>query len=242
MQSHLAAPVIVLAIVSYLIPASLAADQDRPRAFSKHPPRVSCKDKQEDLLKKNAPYVKRGDTYIFAGYAQVSGKNQNPVIVRFDRGGFAWCRKDYETSSDDGRAYGLYFDGANFYAAFSVSGTQGAKSRDFRRFTRRGWLRSYGKGGGPKSAVILQLSPKDGRPLSGTYVNSILKNGKSNSFVITDMIFSGRGLEVQADAWFSPRKPDRTGMTCKGKSPFKATLLFNEDLTKLLESGARGCL
>ncbi len=229
-------------IVSLILPVSLLlADQSQTHAFAKKPPRIACGDSPAQLLKKRAPYVKIADTYIFAGYRQVSAKNQDPVILRFDGGKRTWCRKDYETNNDDGRAYALFYDGTRLYAAFSATGTQGKASRDFRRFTQQGWMKSYGRGGGAKSAVILKLNPDTGEGISGTFVNAVLKNGKSNSLVVNHMNLSDGALVVQADSWYSPRRPDRQALSCSGKSPFAVRLQFEQDLSALRSVEADGC-
>ena len=213
--------------------ASQVADQAK---------RFGPNDTKADLLAREVPHVTIGDATIFVGYQQVSNNNQDPIVMRFDGDDRTYARTDYETSGDDGKAYGLLWDGGDvLYVAFSVTGTQGSASEDFRRFANGGWFSSYGRGGGPKAAVLAKLDPDSGEGLKATYLRSQLSNGNSNSFVIKGLDYADETVTVQANAWFSPPSLDGTPMSCQGSSPFDYTVKLNSDLSQATAVTASGC-
>ncbi|GAB4516064.1 MAG: hypothetical protein OHK0046_20640 [Anaerolineae bacterium] len=201
---------------------------------------INCAGSEADLAN-GSTSVTVGSTTIYTGYHQISGNNQNPIIARYDSGVRVWCRDDYEQTGDDGRGYGLLYDGTNLYAVFSATGTQSGPN--YTRWTGSGWLASYGNGGGAKVAIVLRINPADGEPLSGSYLYSKLSNGKTNSFAVTNLtITSSNTLFINGDAWFSPLNTDRSAMTCSGSSPFKYRLEMSLDLSTALGAAADGCV
>lgn len=201
----------------------------------------TCNDSEATIKAKNGPKVVTGLTTIYIGYQQVSSKNKDPRIVRFDNGVKKWCRSDYETTGDDGTGYGLYWDGgSNLYGVFTSTGTQ--TGNDFRRFASGRWLSSYGSGGGAKVSVIAKIDPGNGNVTSATYLSAKKpSDGKSNSLVVTGLSWNGTNLTVQADSWWSPRRPDKNHMNCAGSSPFKYTLVFAGDLKTVRSASAINC-
>ncbi|WP_316789778.1 hypothetical protein [Thermoleptolyngbya oregonensis] len=202
----------------------------------------SCQDSESVVRQKGGPVVTIGRSRIYIGYRQVSANNKNPIVVRFNRGQRAWCRADYEITADDGEGYGLLWDGSSaLYAVFSATGTQGTASQDYRRFTRQGWLTSYGSGGGPKVAVLARLNPTNGAPTAGTFLTAQLSSGRSNSLEVTGLSWTGSRLVVTANSWFSPRRANRQPMSCSGSSPFFYRVVFSGDLRQVFRAQSDRC-
>jgi len=202
----------------------------------------SCNDTEATIRQRGAQMVSSGTSRIYIGYQQVTRTNQNPIVIRFNNGRRVWCRNNIEVTADDGKGYGLFWNGGNLlYGVFSATGTQGTPSQDYRRFTTRGWLRSYGSGGGPRVAVVLQLSPNTGQPIRGTFINAVRSNGQSNSLVVRNLQWTGRSLVVTADSWYSPLRTNRRPFTCQGASPFRYQLWLSPDLTQALQAQADRC-
>lgn len=204
--------------------------------------RIAEDDTEADLLDRGVTHVRHGDSVIFIGYRQVSRDNQDPVMVRFDQGEQAWFRDDIERSGDDGQGYGLVWDGGeSLYAVFSATGTQGSADQDYRRYTRDGWLRDYGRGGGAKVAVILKMQAADGEATAGTFLTSRLSDGRTNSLSVEGLYDDGQTLTVGAQSWFRPLDENRSPMNVDhlGGSPFTYQIVFNRDLTEALSTRVR---
>lgn len=202
----------------------------------------SCRDSEAAVRRKSGPVVAFGRSHIYTGYQQVSSDNQNPIVVRFDRGRRTWCRTDYEITGDDGKGYGLLWNGGNvLYAVFTATGSQGTASQDYRRFSTRGWLSSYGSGGGSQVAVIARLNPNTGNPVAGTFLTSVLSSGQTNSLLVRALNWSEGQLTVTADSWYSPRRIDRQPMTCTGSSPFVYTLTLGANLSQAAIATTERC-
>jgi hypothetical protein len=135
--------------------------------------------------------------------------NINPIVSVFDveTGNQVWCEDQFESTLDTGRAIGaLYIPTEDaLYLAFSIDGSNGAESDDFRRFTQKGWIPSYGINDGPDVAVILPVDRYSGAVLGegGTYLRSIDSNGNTNSFAIQKL--SWDQLECRSAAPFVVR-------------------------------------
>lgn len=201
----------------------------------------TCNDTEATIKGKNGAKVTSGTTSIYIGYQQVSSKNKDPRIIRFDNGVKKWCRSDYETTLDDGTGYGLLWDGGNvLYGVFSSTGSQ--TGNDFRRFANGRWLPSYGSGGGAKVAVIARINPVNGDVNYATFLSARKpSDGKSNSLVVKALSWNGTNLTVQADSWWTPRRADRNSMVCSGSSPYKYTAVFTGDLIKVNSASAINC-
>ena len=220
------------------------ATADFPTAVS-----FACSNSEATIAAKNGARVSSGTQTIYIGYQQVSATNKNPIVASFTDGVQDWCRTDYETTGDDNTGYGLIWDGTpdGLYAAFSVTGTQGSSSQDFRRFATNGWLRSYtdgspGGGGGPKASIVAQIDPATGDVQAATFVTAVLSNGKTNSLTVTDLVLEGSTLRVDAQSFYSPRNPDKSRMECSGSSPFDYTLYLSADLQTAVYATADGCI
>lgn len=209
----------------------------------------ACTDSEADLIDRSVTSAGVNGKTIYVGYQQVSANNQNPIVARFDNGVQVWCRTDYETTGDDNRATGVWWNGSDsgLYLIFSATGTQGSSDQDFRRFTVNGWLSSYtdgspGGGGGPKVSIVAKANGGDGSIESATFVTAVLSSGKTNSLTVDQLTPSAESITIQARSWYSPRNPDKTAMTCEGSSPFAYTLTLSADLSTALSASAENCV
>jgi hypothetical protein len=202
----------------------------------------SCRDAEATIRSKRGATVGFGQSRIYIGYQQVTATNQNPIAIRFDNGKRTWCHTDYEVTADDSRGYGLLWDGQGvMYAVFSSTGTQGSASQDFRRFASRGWLQSYGRGGGAKVAILARVNPTNGNVNFATFLSSILSSGRTNSLAVTALSFTSDRLVVSSSAFFAPRRADRQRMNCTGSSPFNYRVEFNSNLQSIVRATADRC-
>lgn len=216
-------------------PAEAAASVKRAVTFT-------CNDSEASIKAKGGPSVTVGSSSIYIGYQQVSSTNKDPRIIRFDSGRRAWCKSDYEVTGDDGTGYGLIWDGGStLYGVFSSTGTQGTSSQDFRRFAGSGWLTSYGSGGGAKIAVLARINPATGNISNATFLSALLTSGKSNSIAVKGLSLKNGNLVVNADSYFSPRRTNRSRMTCTGASPFNYTIEFAANLGSAVSAKADRC-
>lgn len=216
--------------------------QAAPVASVKQAVAFTCNDSEASIKAKGGAAVTFGTSSIYVGYQQVSSVNKDPRMIRFDQGKRTWCKSDYEVTGDDGTGYGLIWDGGSvLYGIFSSTGTQGTPSQDFRRFATSGWLSSYGMGGGAKIAIVSRINPTTGTISNATYLSTLLSSGKSNSLQVKGLSLSGSNLVVNANAWSSPRRFDRSRMTCSGSSPFNYTIEFGANLSSVVRAVADRC-
>jgi hypothetical protein len=202
----------------------------------------SCRDSEATIRERGATFIRVDRARIYIGYQQATSTNKNPTIARFDGGSQIWCKSNYEVTNDDSTGYGLLWDGEGvMYAVFSTTGTQGESSQDFRRFATRGWLRSYGSGGGAKAAVLARINPATGNISSATFLTAVLSNGRTNSINVRALSWTGTRLVVTSDAWFSPRRANTQPMTCSGSSPFSYQLRFTPNLSTVGTASASRC-
>lgn len=224
-------------IASFTPPATAAVQSSVGSAVT-----FSCQDSEAAIRQKRGQVVSFGRSRVYVGYQQVSANNQNPIAARFDNGRQTWCKTNYETSADDSRGYGLMWDGQNtLYAVFSSTGTQGTPDQDFRRFATRGWLSSYGMGGGAKAAVIARINPATGNPLYATFLSSS-NSGRTNSMLVNGLAWANDRLIVTADSWFAPRRRNRQPFSCTGSSPFRYRVEFNANLQSVIRASADRCI
>ncbi len=240
LPKHLACLSLAAVLASNLTMSSATAQVTTQSSFGTSVT-FTCNDSEATIRAKNGPRVVMGTTSIYIGYQQVTSLNKDPRIVRFDNGVRTWCRSDYETTGDDGTGYGLMWDGGNvLYGVFTSTGTQ--SGNDFRRYSSGRWMPNYGSGGGPKVAIIARINPVNGDVNYATYLSARRpSDGKSNTLVVTGLSWDGTNLTVQANSWWSPRRPDRSSMICSGSSPFSYTAIFNGDLITMNSASAVGC-
>jgi hypothetical protein len=171
----------------------------------------------------------------------VTSINQDPIVAKFQNNVQQWCRVDYEVTPDDSQGYGLIFNSKenSLYGVFSSTGTQGNSDQDFRKYSTKGWLTSYGQGGGSKISVIAKIDPSNGNVLYATFVSAVLSSGNSNSVVVTKLNnMNQEFICLEMSSYFSPRKNDKKAMTCTGSSPFRWNLVLSSNLSISLSSCA----
>lgn len=205
-------------------------------------------DSEAAIAASGAARITFGTQTVYIGTNQVSSINQNPIVASFDSANPAnnWIRTDYEVTGADGRGIGIAWDGNSLYAVFTVDGTQGSPSEDFRRAANdaeQAWLRSYGAGGGAKVSVLGRIDPTTGELLDAAYLSAILSNGNSNTLTVEDLATNSSGnLVVSAQSFFSPRRPDGSALTqtTPGSSPFAYTVEISADLKRVISTAAPG--
>ncbi|KAM3092770.1 hypothetical protein ACKFKG_21385 [Phormidesmis sp. 146-35] len=241
-RSHSTLLTTTLLLTSLLGGSLLTPAQAAPVASVKRAVTFSCSDTEATIKAKGGASVTIGTSSIYIGYQQVSSVNKDPRMIRFDNGRRTWCKSDYEVTNDDGTGYGLIWDGGSvLYGVFSSTGTQGTPSQDFRRFAGSGWLTNYGSGGGAKIAVLTRINPATGTISNATFLSALLSSGKSNSLVVKGLSLKGSNLVVNADSFFSPRRANRSRMTCSGSSPFNYTAEFASNLGSVVRATADRC-
>lgn len=222
--------------------SKIAPANTTPQASVSKGVAFSCQDTEATIKAKGGPSVAFGTANIYIGYAQVSSNNKNPRLIRFDKGVKTWCREDYEMTGDDGTGYGLMWDGSKtLYTVFSSTGSQGKPSQDFRRFAAGGWLSSYGSGGGAKVAVLAKVDPSNGNVQGASFLTGVKGDGKTNSLLVDNLSWNGSQVVVKARSWFSPRRANKSAMSCSGSSPFNYTLRFTPDLKVVSDVAAQKC-
>ena len=170
-------------------PGPGASEAVFPNGLSKFGPETS----EAELKAKNVPSITIGTQTIYFGAQQVTSINQNPIMISFDSSNPKnnWVRTDYERTGADSKATGLYWDGDDLYAAFTIDGAQGSSQDDFRRVSSDAetkWLTSPGPAKGAKSfAVVGKIDPKTGALQEAAYLTTELTNGNSNSIKIKDL-------------------------------------------------------
>ncbi len=215
-------------------------------AVNPHPESFSGADlsDEEAVRAIGNPCIPVGDCNIYIGYKQVSSRNQNPCLICFKAGQQLWCRQDYEQTNDDSKGTGLVWDVKNerLYATFTCTGSQGTPDQDFRRFAKKGWLPSYGKGGGSAIVVLVRIDLETGDPQVATYISAVLSSGKSNACSLKALSIKGDNVVVDAETRFSPRGIDRKALiydeTKKAPAPFAYTLELTPDLSKAVRATA----
>ncbi|NJN87434.1 MAG: hypothetical protein HC881_15410 [Leptolyngbyaceae cyanobacterium SL_7_1] len=175
-----------LGIEDFANPGTATTALPSTAAIATNPVKFSSSDSEAAIAAKGAAKIKLGSQTLYIGTQQVSSTNQNPIIASFDPANPSnrWVRTDYEVTGTDGRGYGLFWSGTGLYGVFSVDGTQGTIAQDFRRVSgsaTQPWLRSYGKGGGAKIAVLAKLNPTNGAMTHAVYLSAVLSNGNSNA-------------------------------------------------------------
>ena len=206
--------------------------------------KFDCSTTESNLIQSGAFNLTMNGSTVYFGTNQVSADNQNPIIVRFDSNGAKmWCNENYEITGADSRAIGLLWSSSTnrtkdkLYALFTTDGTQGEPNQDFRRYTQKGWLSSYGSGGGPKVTVIVELNQSTGEGIQGTFLRAQLSSGKTNTLVASaiSMDLSGQ-VTVDANSYFLPLGVDKQPLNIEDcspqtTSPFRYTITLSADLS-----------
>ena len=205
---------------------------------------------ETELAASGADRITIGTQTIYIGTQQVTSINQNPIIRSVDpvNASNNWLRTDIETTGTDGRGLGLVWTGEALYGVFSVDGTQGSPSEDFRRAAdgaQQNWLKSFGPGGGKKIAVIGQIDPATGDLKKAAHLSAVLGSGATNSLDVKGITVNKAGnLVVSASSFSNPRRPDGSPLTKNpgntAGSPFDYTLEVLPDLSKVVSTSAPG--
>lgn len=207
--------------------------------------KLTAKMTEAQAAQSGAARVKVGTQTLYIGTRQATSINQDPIVLSFEGGKLKWANSKYETTGADGRGLGLFYNGTSLYSVFSIDGTQGLPSQDFRRASggaTQAWMRSYGAGGGAKAAVVAKLDPKSGNLQSAVYLSAV-NSGKTNSFQVKGLGMNGKNLWVNALSYFAPRKINGTAMkqiNTTAKSPFSYGIELTPDLKTAVKASATG--
>jgi hypothetical protein len=207
--------------------------------------KFNCEDSESTIRSRGAAMLQVNGLNIYIGTNQVSGNNQNPIVKAFNTGtgSTAYCRRDYEQSGVDGRGYGLHWNSSALYAIFSIDGGSSTQLSAAAAGNAQDWTRSYGRGGGPKIAVIARLNPGDGRVIGAAFISSQLSNGRTNSLAVTGVNCTNTGrIQITANAWFHPRRIDGSRMQQQGDggSPHAYTIELTPNLRTVTHTSAVG--
>lgn len=214
-------------------------------SISLNPVKLTSKMTEAQASQSGAARVKVGTQTLYIGTRQATSINQDPIVLSYEGGKLKWANTKYETTGADGRGMGLFYNGTGLYGVFSIDGTQGLPTQDFRRVSAgatQAWMRSYGAGGGAKAAVVAKLNPRNGNLQSAVYLSAI-NNGKTNSFQVKGLAMNGKNLWVNAISYFAPRKIDGTAMRQTdptATSPFNYSIELTPDLKTAVKASATG--
>ena len=191
---------------------------------------------EQELIDAGCQRVRSGDTVFYIGYRQTSADNQDPILFRFDNGVLTYSNSSIETTGDDGRGYGLLWDGKErLYAIFSCTGNQSGVR--YSNWTGGGWEPNpFGtliSTSGSRIIVILKIDPASGIPQTGTYLWATLSSGRANTITGTDLRFNGDDILLVADSFFSPVDPDKNIIPVSGSSPHNYHAVFSADLSTM---------
>ena len=143
------------------------------------------------------------------GFDQASSINQNPFLLKEDPDGNRVWRITHESTGVDGRGVWVAIDNNDIpWAVFSVDG--GSNSNEY--ITQKHvepnafssvFANSYGRGGGPKVAILAQINPENGNIAKGTFVTARLTNGRTNTLNIVSIGFNNGHIafESSSAAW-----------------------------------------
>eukprot|EP01100_Stratorugosa_tubuloviscum_P014080 TRINITY_DN732_c1_g1_i1.p1 TRINITY_DN732_c1_g1~~TRINITY_DN732_c1_g1_i1.p1 ORF type:complete len:282 (+),score=122.26 TRINITY_DN732_c1_g1_i1:50-895(+) len=177
----------------------------------------TCSDSLATVRSKGAYCIKTvRNLTVCSGYRQVSSDNQDPILAAWDGTKPIWCRTDIEITGDDSKGVGLLYNPDNFrtYAFFTVTGTQGTSEQDYRRFTTKGWMNSYGAGGGPKGLVVVEFATGTGVIRNGTYINASV-NGKANTISrVAGAGFNRNNIVLGLWSAFHARNTNKSAKDC----------------------------
>ncbi|HYY12278.1 MAG TPA: hypothetical protein VE781_15180, partial [Kineosporiaceae bacterium] len=190
------------------------------RAFADHAGGIGCEQGYAQLAASGTARLTVGRTTLFVGFQQY-GRNQDPVVARFDGTTKVYC-EHHEKQSPDGRALGLTWDGgATAYVVYTVVGG----GTDLETAARGGWVDHYGDGGGSSSVTVLgRVDVRTGTLTRATFVPAHRgQDGRdrTNSLVpaAAPLVTASGGVALPARSAYSPLNPDRSRM-CHGASEY----------------------
>ena len=149
-----------------------------------------------------------GDVYT-VGYVQQSSNNQDAVVEKRDNAGNVLWKVTHASSPADERAILVTLDEEqNPWVVFTVDGGSYDDGYITRKFVEQGAFQNvyqdgYGKGGGPKVAIIARLNTETGKIIKASFLTARLNSGNTNSFTVEKIgVSQGKvTLEAKTAAW-----------------------------------------
>jgi hypothetical protein len=201
----------------------------------------TCSATAELLEASDVARVRIGESTLYAGFDQVSGDNQDPVVARVDGDTVVWCHH-HENDGPDGRALGVTWDGGSkAYVVYTIVGGGSDLEKD-------GWFRSYGghaaiSGGGSKVSVLGQLDAASGELLTATHLIAIKSERKVNGHKPSGAprVTADGSVEFYGESAHKPIGADaKNSMVCSDY-PFNSKYRFSPDLKSLLCAECTNC-
>ena len=214
-------------------------------AFTPTAVALDCNDDAAKMRASGAAQVTFGTSTMIAGYQQINGNDQDPIVARFDGDSKVFCEHTKKGGGVDARAYGVTWDGKDtLYAVFTVVGGGTA----FDAAAKGGWVSSYGDGGASAKVMVAgQLDARTGVLGKSTFVPSkLVKNGqkKTNTLTPADAVhvLADGTLEIFGNAAYCTLNPDQSSMCKDGGQDYPKGFRarFSPDFTKMLCASATG--
>lgn len=214
-------------------------------AFTPNAVALDCNDDAAKMRASGAAQVTFGTSTVIAGYQQINGNDQDPIVARFDGDTKVFCEHTKKGGGVDARAYGVTWDGKDtLYAVFTVVGGGTA----FDAAAKGGWVSSYGDGGASAKVMVAgQLDARTGVIGKSTFVPSrLVKNGqkKTNTLTPADAVhvLPDGTLEIFGNAAYCTLNPDQSSMCKDGTQDYPKGFRarFSPDFTKMLCASATG--
>jgi hypothetical protein len=173
---------------------------------------LSCEDEETILPQKlNASESvtdAEGHTYVVS-YVQQSSNNQDAFVEKRDDSGNVLWKVTHAASPADERAVLVTLDEEqNPWVVFTVDGSSYDDSYITKKFVEEGafqniYQNSYGKGGGPKVAIVARLNANNGRIVKASFLTARLNSGNTNNFTIESIgVNQGKvTLDAKTAAW-----------------------------------------
>lgn len=173
---------------------------------------LSCEDEEAvlPLSLSDSESVTDAEGYLYTvGYVQESSNNQDAVVEKRDKAGNVLWKVTHAASPADERAVLITLDEEqNPWVVFTVDGGSYDEGYITRKFVEKGAFQnvyqgSYGKGGGPKVAIIAGLNAENGKIVKASFLTARLNSGNTNSFTIEKIgVSQGKvNLEASTAAW-----------------------------------------
>ena len=173
---------------------------------------LSCEDEENIIpldIKASSTVTDLDANVYTVGYVQQSRNNQDAIVEKRDSDGNILWKVSHAASPADERATLVVLDHAqNPWIIFTVDGGSYSDAYITKKHVEQGafenvYQNSYGKGGGPKVAVIARLNPEDGRIMKASFLTARLNSGNTNSLTVENLQISNElvELEVKTSAW-----------------------------------------
>lgn len=173
---------------------------------------LSCEDEEAVLpfrLSDAASVTDAEGAVYTVGYVQQSRNNQDAVVEKMDNAGNVLWKVTHASSPADERAVLITLDEEqNPWVVFTVDGGSYDDGYITRKFVEKGAFQnvyqdSYGKGGGPKVAIIARLNAETGKIVKASFLTARLNSGNTNSLTVEKIgVNQGKvSLEAKTAAW-----------------------------------------